>query len=358
MSHQPERQEKNCLNCHAELHGRYCHVCGQENIPPKHSVVGFVRHFIYDVLHFDGKFYLTLKKLLFQPGFIPKQYIVGKRISWLDPVRMYLFTSALFFVIFFAVRDPSTEIITITDPERPMTKMERLEYASSLYNSNSRNSDPALDKQLSYLLDTAYNIALSKQPMALTDSVFKIKMFDSSYFMKAERIKNELLVTSNNNWLEKTLNKKLTQTKAKFGDDRQAMILEFSKVFMHRFPYILFVSLPFFALFLKLLYLRRKHFFYSDHAIFTLYHYIFALIILLFYLFFSLMYNWLHWGIFRVFAVLFILSIGVYLLIGMKRFYGQGWVKTIFKFLILGLAAIIMMVVIMLLFLLLSFIQL
>lgn len=29
VSHQPERKEKKCLNCGAEVVGRFCHVCGQ-----------------------------------------------------------------------------------------------------------------------------------------------------------------------------------------------------------------------------------------------------------------------------------------------------------------------------------------
>ena len=358
MSHTSERSEKDCLNCHAVIHGRYCHVCGQENVSPKHSVVGFIRHFIYDLLHFDGKFFLTLKKLLFRPGFIPKQYIHGKRISWLDPARMYLFTSALFFLIFFAVKDPASQIIGMSDNERPMSKIERLEYASVIHDRNRHHSDSILQRQLNYLLDTGYHITMSKQEMATNDSVFRIKFDDSSYFMKAEKISSELFVTSNNSWLEKTLNKKLTKFKQKFADDRQAMFLEFGKVFMHRFPYILFVSLPFFALLLKLLYIRRKHFFYSDHAVFTLYHYIFALIILLFNLLSSTLNDWLEWGILRFISTLLILSIGLYLLVGMKRFYEQGWLKTIFKFIMISLSAIVMMFVIMILFLLLSIIQL
>ena len=37
MSHQKERVEKNCLNCNAEVQGRFCQVCGQENIETKES---------------------------------------------------------------------------------------------------------------------------------------------------------------------------------------------------------------------------------------------------------------------------------------------------------------------------------
>ncbi len=103
MAHLPERKEKNCLNCGASVIGRYCHSCGQENIEPKETVWHFVSHFINDITHFDGKFFTTLKDLIFKPGFLSKEYVKGKRARYLNPIRMYLFTSFIFFFIFFSV---------------------------------------------------------------------------------------------------------------------------------------------------------------------------------------------------------------------------------------------------------------
>lgn len=100
MSHLPQRKEKNCLNCGATVIGKYCHNCGQENIEPKESVWQLVTHFFNDTAHFDGKFFSTLKNLLFKPDFLSKEYIKGRRATYLNPVRMYLFTSFIFFLIF------------------------------------------------------------------------------------------------------------------------------------------------------------------------------------------------------------------------------------------------------------------
>ena len=103
MSHRPERKEKNCLNCGTTVHGKYCHVCGQENAEPKETFWGMVTHFFNDITHFDGKFFTTLKDLLFRPGFLSAEYVKGRRMSYLNPVRMYVFTSAIFFLIFFSI---------------------------------------------------------------------------------------------------------------------------------------------------------------------------------------------------------------------------------------------------------------
>ena len=105
MSHNKEREEKICLNCKAAIYGRYCHVCGQENIEPKENFWHLVNHFVEDLTHFDGKFFITLKDLLFKPGFLSVEYLKGKRASYLHPIRMYVFTSAIFFLIFFSFLD-------------------------------------------------------------------------------------------------------------------------------------------------------------------------------------------------------------------------------------------------------------
>ena len=101
MPHNKERKEKICLNCNAAIYGRYCHVCGQENIEPKEKFWHIANHFIEDVTHFDGKFFSTLKYLLFRPGFLSKEYLRGRRVSYLHPIRMYVFTSAVFFSFIF-----------------------------------------------------------------------------------------------------------------------------------------------------------------------------------------------------------------------------------------------------------------
>lgn len=103
MSHAKERKETDCLNCGAEVKGRFCHICGQENIETRETLWGLITHFVYDIVHFDGKFFSTLRHLLFRPGFVSLQYVQGRRASYIHPIRMYVFTSALFFIVFFSI---------------------------------------------------------------------------------------------------------------------------------------------------------------------------------------------------------------------------------------------------------------
>src|SRR5262245_36040488 len=116
MSHSPQRKEKDCLNCGTIVQGRYCHVCGQENLEPKESFWSMVTHFLNDITHFDGKFFTTVKVLFSRPGFLTKEYVRGRRATYLHPVRMYVFTSAIFFLIFFGTKSASN-VVQLTDPD-------------------------------------------------------------------------------------------------------------------------------------------------------------------------------------------------------------------------------------------------
>ncbi len=359
MSHLPERKEKNCLNCKEVVYGRYCHVCGQENTITKQGVGSLVKHFIYDIFHFDGKFFDTLKYLLFKPGFVPKEYIDGKRVSYLDPIRMYLFTSAIFFLVFFSISSATNGIIRMDVDSRLMTKVERFEYSSTLYQPNTQNSDSLIQKQLRFLLDTSFRIMLSEDIKPTNDSLFPIWVKNKKYMMGVNKItngQNELNVGKD--LLSNTIENKWKTYKQKFADDEKAMMADLASSFVSKFPYILFVSLPFFALVLKLLYIRRKQFYYSDHAVFTLYHYIFSFILLLFYFLLQEMHDLLQWGILRFFAGILLIIGGVYLAEALKRFYLQSWVKTVGKFLLLNIAGLFILLLIFILFLIFAFFQL
>ena len=128
MSHLHERKEKVCLNCGASLVGRYCQDCGQENVEPKESLGHLITHFFNDVTHFDGKFFSSMKYLLLKPGFLTEEYTKGRRATYLNPIRMYLFISAMFFLVlmtFFVDRAEHTVTTTKTTTHRDTTSLRK-----------------------------------------------------------------------------------------------------------------------------------------------------------------------------------------------------------------------------------------
>jgi len=96
----------------------------------------------------------------------------------------------------------------------------------------------------------------------------------------------------------------------------------------------IFIFLPIFTLFLRLMYIRRK-FTYVEHLIFVFHTQTVFFILLT--LFFLLNLFAKTDGITWIFSILFL----IYLLIAMKKFYRQGYFKTFFKFLMINLAFVL-----------------
>ncbi len=354
MSHNRERKEQNCLNCNTEVYGRFCHVCGQENIETKESFWSLTKHFVYDVLHFDGQFFYTLKYLFARPGFVARQYAEGKRVSYLHPIRMYLFTSAVFFLFFFSVN----KVHIGEDVPTTLTNNERLELADAWQRKLSKNpGDSILRQRIAFLKDTTKK--LNKDSINPRREGVNITFGNKSYHSlhDYDSTQNSLAGSEKDGWFRKRLNRQIIKVSEKYGTSKEG-VSTLLETLLHKLPYLLFLSLPFFALILKLLYIRSKNFYYSDHAVFTLYHYIFTFILLLLFFLLQRIYDKLQWGLLQALASVLFLSGGVYLYIAMKKFYRQKTGKTMIKFLLLNILALFAMSILSALFFLLSIFQL
>ena len=113
MSHHKHRKQSDCLNCGTIVTGNFCQNCGQENIEVKESFFQIVYHFIEDITHFDGKLIKTLKLLISKPGFLTEEYVAGKRATYIHPIRMYIFISAVFFFSYFLENKKQQMLIPI-----------------------------------------------------------------------------------------------------------------------------------------------------------------------------------------------------------------------------------------------------
>src|SRR6266581_4114139 len=86
-----------CENCGAPLTGHYCAQCGQAAVDYRRSF----RHVIADVLesflNWDSKFFATIALLIFKPWRLTNEFLAGKRVCYVNPLRLYLLASILFF---------------------------------------------------------------------------------------------------------------------------------------------------------------------------------------------------------------------------------------------------------------------
>jgi hypothetical protein len=329
LSHSPERKEKDCLNCGTITHGRFCHVCGQENLEPKESFWHLITHFFNDITHFDGKFFTSLKDLLFKPGFLSKEYMKGRRASYLNPVRMYVFTSAIFFLLFFSflVSEEGGDIGIASINGKSMFEIEEMDsvsFAAFTANINKEDGKPAQPmtrEEFKKYIDSA----LIKSGIHFTGHQYKSRaQYDS--FLNAGVKKH--------NWIQRQFIYKEIDINEKYNSDSKQVAKAFKSKLLHSLPQMLFISLPLLALILKLMYVRRKQFYYVSHGIFSMHLYIFLFIAMLFLFSIYRLNEHLHWGILTFIFIVLIVWLFVYEYLALKNFYGQGWIKTFFKFLL------------------------
>ena len=84
-----------CQNCGNEIENNYCSSCGQVYESRIKPFASLVRDFLGDIFVFDSRAALTIKKLIFHPGFLTKAYLKGKRIKYVPPTRLYVLLSIL-----------------------------------------------------------------------------------------------------------------------------------------------------------------------------------------------------------------------------------------------------------------------
>ena len=100
--------ESACLNCGTPLVGPHCHQCGQRG--HVHRTIGaFFHDLLHGVLHFEGKLWRTLPLLAWRPGKLTREYIDGRRASYVSPIALFLFTIFVTFALWNALAAGQTE---------------------------------------------------------------------------------------------------------------------------------------------------------------------------------------------------------------------------------------------------------
>ncbi len=226
------RKDQTCLNCRRVVSERFCPNCGQENSETRHSFHHLFLHFFEDLTHYENSFWKTIKTLLTRPGRLTSEYLSGKRMSYLAPVRLYIFVSFVTF-LFMAFNFGGDE--TVKAPLKlNYVEADTIRASDNLSaiakNAKQENTGPSI------------NLGVSDK--------------NASGFEKA---------------VVNTIKNYKTNSKSEGYADR----LKDSMV--HNIPKVLFIYMPIFAFFLWLFH-GKKRWFYFDHGIFTLHYFSFILL--------------------------------------------------------------------------------
>lgn len=330
-----KRYNEQCLNCGTTLLDTFCHHCGQKDLPKRQTLGELLSNFISSFWSYEGKFFRTTKFLITRPGYLAKEYTQGKRESFYHPARMYVFISFVFFLLAFSLpgNEEEDDIVEMGDGDAvEMSEQDRanMEEALKQVPPNPYFNDSALRKNLKAATDTTTRKKKKSANFSLSGSEYKsAREYDSLQQLKPE--------SERDGWLVRKLELRNIELNNKYKDSGSFKD-DFTQAFKDNFSKVLFYLLPFFALLLKLLYVRR-YFFYSEHLVFSIYYYNF------FYLGGSLFMLIDLVPVINDFTWLVGFWIYFYLLFAMKRMYQQNWAKTILKFAVFSFLFAILMTI-------------
>src|SRR5213596_4142148 len=91
------RRLTHCENCGAQLQGHWCAQCGQAAVDYRRSFRYVIADVLDSFLNWDSKFFTTIALLILKPWRLTNEFLAGKRVRYVNPLRLYLLASILFF---------------------------------------------------------------------------------------------------------------------------------------------------------------------------------------------------------------------------------------------------------------------
>lgn len=325
---------QSCPNCQHPMIGPYCAICGQPHNTHRRTLKHLANEVVKDIISFDSRILRTARALLLKPGELPAAFRDGRTQPYVPAVRLYLFVSLLFFLFLSAT---GLAFVQLT-----------LEVHSEVYTHD----------RAGHVLRTV-NGKTKVVEGVKSDSKGNISLANPNFPVKIPEVKADGHTTTNFVTTRMVFFERIGSVKSNLSPDVQAaldqihkqMVSEqktdswFTKGFYSTLtklqtdpaalngplttwiPRILFVLLPLFAALLALFYRRqRKEFLFVDHLVFSLTVHSFAFVVLIVA---AVLAQMLAGGWLAVFTWV---VISTYLLLSMKRFYGQGWLRTALKF--------------------------
>jgi hypothetical protein len=281
----------NCANCEAPLSGHYCSQCGQEALLHHPSTREFLHEFVGHYVALEGKLWGSLSRLMFRPGLLTNEYMRGRRVRFVQPLRLYLSFSLLFFALLkfggFHLEDTEAETAQMAvlekaaDQAKVLDKLKRSDPAAA---ESAAAAEAAIAEMQEELKADARN-RLKAAKEAARESARPAPATPSSVMEPGQKGNQEHRMVDDevDQWLTArgwdTLHHKWTALSAMSSEQQKAAL---QRGFYGYAPYAIFCLMPVFALFLKILYMGSGRRF-GEHVLFALHTNAFA------YLIFSLM---------------------------------------------------------------------
>ena len=335
-----------CENCGAELQGHWCAQCGQAAVEYRRSFRYVVADLLNEFLNWDSKFFTTIALLILKPWRLTNEFLAGKRVRYVNPLRLYLLASILFF---FAVnygakginfdasklgpKDRADLEAELKKENLPPAAREKLE-ALLRDSSPSPAPSPATNAPSPTTAPTASSDVASQPTESANEQKKEYGKVGERPFVAFDDAKS---TTPFERWIE-------GRAKEKMGEHGTKMGLFISTLFSN-LPYMMLCCIPLFACVLKMLYIRRR-IFYIDHLIYALHiHTFFYTAIMLIVLATIGLTRFAPGALAGWLITLLWIAFVTQIFLSIRYVYRQGWFLSIFKFLFGGFVYLMVLVI-------------
>lgn len=365
-----------CKNCGTSFKGNYCPSCGQSTKEYDRPFSVLIYDFMGTMFAFDTRFLKTLRALITSPGSYSSEFVKGKRATYMQPFKFYVFVSFVFFLLLHIKTGEFISANSDTNPTAITTPISAQDSADvnsahaiiqkSLSTAKENVKHPlATAEKANKLLEPANNKSLDNNEINQVRSALLLATDPKTADSLTKRIQKKIAEDQANKQaaagkrgkqLDKTQRDKVFATKnikrmqyyllkeynkPKTGAFEKRLLgntirlMDFPQVFVTRalqyFSWSLFILVPFFALWLWLFFHKTRKF-YFDHLVYSLASVSTTFMILSIILAIKLIFpnklsapeNYLMW------------LIPIYIWLGMKRFYKRSVIGTTFKFFVLS----------------------
>ena len=326
-----------CLNCGTGLQGPFCYFCGQPDRNFMRFFPVLLRDLMEDLLDLDSRFIRTMKPLLFKPGRLTRDYMEGRRFRYAPPMRLYIFSSIVFFLLAAFLSSDGIPISSSVDEngialllDEPSAQQETIENALS-------GLSPEVHEQIDIDQTLTENKNLQEDESGI--DLDQISFNDEPWNHETNPVAIKWLP----DWLNDRINDEIEESPKKADQITENPNLIIDKVF-DILPATMFVLLPVVALIFKFWYLFAKRY-YIEHLIFSLHNHAFLFVSLTLILLANMSESFFsaHDYSAAVTAMYWLISIisiwiPIYLLISLRVVYQQSWLMTTGKFVMIGIS--------------------
>ncbi len=333
---------RQCLNCgyKSQVVFHYCPRCGQENISIRIPFWDWLYDLTQNAFAVDSKIVKSFVPFLFKPGFLTLAFNTGHRASYVNPFRLYLIMSLVLFTI--TAFDPPDKPedagpgVSVNETIELPFGVEVEPETTSEANTEKKEANKSSDSS-DFPVSTEENKVRLNFGLNPKNEKAWEKLLEDTALRKSRYIPNTDKETDSMiqhyGMSDHFVNRTLLKQGLKALNETESL----NEYAQSKLPSTIFFMLPFYTMFVQLIYRRRK-FYYQEHLVhtFNIHSFSFFLISVLYFVYLM---GWVE--DFPLGILLIVTMAHVYF--SLRTVYLQSHFKTLLKFCLLGTGYILVL---------------